>query len=79
MSKFSILISDFRNEIRDGLDYFPKIEVLKIGHSYIYGFKNLKYYGHFSICLLVLSQRNNKLLLSFYSCFIFILKLKISN
>lgn len=79
MSKFSILISDSRNEISDGLDYFPKIKILKIGHSYIYGFKNLKYYGYFSTCLLVLSQRGNKLLLSFYSCSVFILKLKISN
>lgn len=32
MSKFSILISDSRNEISDGLDYFPKIEILKFGH-----------------------------------------------
>ena len=38
MSKFSILISDSRNEISDGLDYFPKTKILKIGHSYIYGF-----------------------------------------
>lgn len=36
MSKFSILVSDSRNEISDGLDYFPKIKILKIGHSYIY-------------------------------------------
>ena len=36
VSKISILISDSRNEINDGLDYFPKTEVLKIGHSYIW-------------------------------------------
>lgn len=36
MSKFAILISDSRNEISDGLNYFPKIGVLKVENTHIY-------------------------------------------